>query len=144
MREIPRKLALDMKEAFEAVSPFIEKHTRMVCPACPEACCIDRHGTHEEEDFAFLRGLGQPPPPEPPRAVDTEPCRHLSETGCRIPRWLRPFRCTWYFCSPLLEEMPEEDPREYREFMRALERLQDLRRRVADAVKSERADAVER
>lgn len=133
MERISRALAEEMKEAYDAVSPFIEKHTVRVCPTCEKVCCIDRHGTHEGEDLAFLHALGAGPPPNAPKAEDTEPCRHLTSTGCLLPRWQRPFRCTWYFCSPLLEEMPRENPREYREFMRALGRLQELRRAVAGA-----------
>lgn len=120
-----------MKEAYEAVSPFIEKHTARVCPSCEKVCCIDRHGTHEEEDLSFLAALGASAPPGSPREDDTLPCRHLSRTGCSIPRWLRPFRCTWYFCERLLEEMPRENPREYRLFMEDLSRLQALRGKAA-------------
>lgn len=122
-----KKLAREMKEAFNALSPLIEAYTAEVCPSCRKVCCIDRHGTHEELDLLFIDAIGETPHPEPPREDDTVPCRHLGERGCTIERWRRPFRCTWYFCPRLLEEMPGMDRRQYRRFMAALQRLQELR-----------------
>lgn len=120
-------LALELKAAYEAVSPIIEGFTRRVCPGCRSVCCIDRHGTHEDADLAFLEAVGERPPGGPPKEADTEPCRHLGAEGCTIPRWQRPYRCTWYFCPALLEAMPEIDPRAYRRLVAALERLGTLR-----------------
>ena len=119
-----------MQKAYDEVSPFIELHTSRVCPSCAKVCCIDRHGTHETEDLAFLAALGQSAPPEPPLKDDTLPCRQLGREGCGLKRWQRPYRCTWYFCSALLEEMPDESPRGYREFIEKLKRLQALRHEV--------------
>jgi hypothetical protein len=64
---------------------------------------------------------------------DTEPCRYLPSKGCSLPRWQRPYRCTWYFCQTLLEEMPGESAGEYRKFITALRRLQSCRQRLIDA-----------
>jgi len=130
---ISRSLAEEMREAYDSVSPFIEHHTSRVCPDCLSVCCIDRHGTHEREDLALIEALGEVPPPERPLEQDTSPCRQLGEMGCGLMRWQRPYRCTWYFCSALLEAMDQEDPRAYREFIRKLRRLQDLRLAVWSA-----------
>lgn len=116
--------------AYDAVSAFIEKHTQALCPDCETVCCIDRHGTYEKEDRALLRALDVEPAPDAPKDADTEPCRFLTRNGCRLPRIMRPFRCTWYFCSRLLEEMPHDNSKKYREFVAALGRLQRLRREL--------------
>lgn len=109
----PRALpARELREAYEAVSLLIEGFTSRICPECRNVCCIDRHGTHEEADILFLEALGGGVPEEPPRESDTEPCRHLGLRGCAIPRWRRPYRCTWYFCPPLLEAMPSPGPQD--------------------------------
>jgi hypothetical protein len=123
-------VAREMKLAYEAVSPFIEKHTARACPSCPKVCCIDRHAVHEEEDTAFFSALGIDPPHMRAKERDTEPCRHISSRGCSLPRWQRPYRCTWYFCQALLDEMPEENAGEYRKFIGALRRLRLLRQRL--------------
>lgn len=122
-------LARELREAYEAVSLLIEDFTSRICPECRNVCCIDRHGAHEEADILFLEALGGGLPEEPPRERDTEPCRHLGPGGCAIPRWRRPYRCTWYFCPPLLEAMPSQDPRAYRRLVAALERLGTIRER---------------
>jgi len=119
-----------MRLAYNRVSPFIEHHTSRVCPTCNKVCCIDRHGTHELEDLAFMEALGEFSPPGQPLDMDTLPCRQLSATGCGLKRWQRPYRCTWYFCTALLESMPGEDPRGYRQFINDLRELQALRHEV--------------
>lgn len=123
-------IAKEMQGAFDDLSPFIEKHTRAACPACNKVCCIDRHGTYEKEDILFLSALGEKPETERPREDDTLPCRHLTPRGCRLKRYMRPFRCTWYFCHALLESMPEGIAREYRAFIKTFQDLQELRRRL--------------
>jgi hypothetical protein len=129
-----KKLAREMKAAFEELSPLIEQYTAEVCPTCVKVCCIDRHGTHEPLDLLFIEALDEGPPPEPPLDDDTKPCRHLGPMGCTVERWRRPFRCTWYFCPALLEYMPRLNPREYRRFMHALARLQGLREQISGLV----------
>lgn len=121
---------LPLKAAFEAVSPLIERYTSALCPSCENVCCIDRHGTYEEEDLMFMRAFGEEPPGVRPRDADTEPCRFLTLRGCLLPRWKRPFRCTWYFCPALLEFMPVGNPRQYRELVSALQILLSLRQGV--------------
>ena len=128
-------LALEIKDAYEALSPMVEGFTSSVCPTCERVCCIDRHGTHEPEDEAFIALLGEALPPEPPKEDDALPCRHISGAGCRLPRRLRPFRCTWYFCGPLLEAMPREDARAYRRLVDGLRRLVELRLRLIEGLK---------
>jgi hypothetical protein len=123
-------IARAMKGAFDELSPFIENHTQTACPACKKVCCIDRHGTYEEEDILFLEALGEKPETERPREEDTLPCRYLAPGGCRLRRHRRPFRCTWYFCNALLESMPGDVARKYRVFIKTFQDLQELRRRL--------------
>ena len=124
------ELAHLMRAAYEAVSPLMEEGTSAICPSCMQVCCIDRHGTHEAEDVAFILELGEAVPPERALPEDRSPCRHLGGRGCGIERWRRPYRCTWYFCDKLLAEMPAAfGARRYRELVAALGRLRELRER---------------
>ena len=124
----PETLARQMEASFEELSPYIEKHTGRVCPTCAKVCCANRHGTPEQEDFLFFAALGVEAEPAsgPPDAV----CSLLGGTGCALPRWRRPFRCTWYFCEPLLDSMRRGNGREYRLFVAGLARLVELRGRL--------------
>lgn len=73
-----------------------------------------------------------------PDRPDTEPCRFLEKNGCFLPRYRRPFRCTWYFCDRLLESMQKDKAREYRAFVSAFQRLQDIRLRLLEMNESEK------
>jgi hypothetical protein len=126
------RLAEEMKAVYEEVSPLIEEFTSRVCPSCESVCCIDRHGTHEAADLAFLSAIGEAPPGDPPKADDALPCRQLGERGCEIQRWQRPYRCTWYFCPTLLEAMPEANPKGYRTLVAKLQRLGELRQQLME------------
>ncbi len=120
--------ALLIKEAFEKLTPYIERHTQRVCPDCRKVCCANKHGTPEAEDLLLFSALEIEPVSAsgPPDAL----CSHLTPKGCPLPRWHRPFRCKWYFCGPLLESMQEEGGRDYRAFVGDLERLVTLRREL--------------
>jgi hypothetical protein len=126
------ELAGRMKKAFDAASPLIESYTEAVCPSCGKVCCIDRHGRYEDADLSFILALDELPAGKHPANDDTMPCRHLSREGCMLPRWKRPYRCTWYFCTRLLETMPADNPRKYRELINALQKLQLLRREFSE------------
>lgn len=105
------------------VDPFIQKSTQEVCPQCRQVCCINRHSYHTHFDVLCLMALGEEIPHHKSGLGDSEPCQFLSSGGCRLGRSLRPYRCTWYFCTPLLEYIRNEPVREYRTFIACLERL---------------------
>jgi hypothetical protein len=113
--------ALEIKGLFESISPFIESHTARVCPFCPKVCCANKHGTPEEEDYLLFSALDIEP--SPAEGHPDHLCSLLGDKGCSLPRWQRPFRCTWYFCEPLLASMREEGGRNYREFVKNLDEL---------------------
>ncbi len=123
-------LALRLKELLEEVSPLIEGYTSEVCPRCRDVCCRQRHASYEEDDLRYISALGLPLQGAAGRDPD-EPCEHLSDRGCRRPRWLRPFRCTWYFCEQLLERMTEDAGRPYRRVVGLLREAMELRRRLS-------------
>jgi hypothetical protein len=130
MSDDDRKIiANELKKAFDAVSPFIQKHTAIVCPLCKNVCCINKHGYYDEDDLIFIRILGIKIPSYIPDRGDIDPCRFLREDGCSLERWMRPFRCTWYFCEPLLESMTGDKARLYREFVNSLQRLISIRQK---------------
>lgn len=126
-------LAIEIREAYDALSPMIESYTASVCPGCKHVCCIDRHAEHDPTDLEFIRLVDSDAVPGEPALLDEQkPCRYLGALGCRLERWRRPYRCTWYFCEPLLERMREDDSRRYRQAMEALERVSSLRGHLID------------
>jgi hypothetical protein len=127
-------------EMLNEASVFIEENTRVVCPRCVSVCCINRHGRHEADDILYLRAAGL----TPVLSVDGDdagdripideaaPCVRLCREGCTLPRAERPFRCNWYFCTPLLEHMSGGPQRPYRAFIELLGRLVALRGEMLD------------
>jgi hypothetical protein len=124
------RTAGELRDAFEAVSPFIQRHTMRVCPLCKKVCCINKHGDYDNNDLVFIVSMGIEVPPSLPERRETDPCRFLKDSGCMLQRWRRPFRCTWYFCESLLESMKEDNSRDYRIFIYSLQKLVSIRRHL--------------
>jgi hypothetical protein len=122
-------IARELKGAFDALDPFIQRHTSLVCPRCEEVCCINRHGNYDDRDMIFISALISEVPAGKSERNDTDPCRFLIESGCSLDRWMRPFRCTWFFCDPLLESM-KDSGRAYREFVDSFRKLILIRQKL--------------
>ena len=122
-----KSLAEDVKAAFIEVSPFIEKHTAIVCPDCENVCCKDKHARHDSDDLLFLNALSAELPSDVPGLEESDPCRNMTDMGCSLERWMRPGRCTTFFCDELLESLQGGDPKLYRAFMIYLKYLADAR-----------------
>lgn len=125
-----KELAYEIRDAFDAVSPFIEKHTAIVCPKCRQVCCRDKHGRPDKDDLLFLRALGAEMPAGVPERGESDPCRFLTDTGCSLQRWRRPFRCTFFFCDPLLKSLEDDNAKLYRAFVQYFQHLVSVRRRL--------------
>ncbi len=120
-------LARQLKDILIELSPMIEDLTSRVCPGCEDVCCKEMHGRPTATDLACFRALGiDRDEKDDGRPLDG-PCRHLGEKGCALPRWQRAWKCTWYFCDPLLRSMREGDQRTGRRIGELLSRVMTLR-----------------
>ncbi len=128
------KTAGELQKAFEIISPFIEKHTSLVCTICEKVCCINKHGDYDNNDIMFIKALGIKIPHDTSIRKDTDPCRFLTAKGCSRDRWVRPYRCTWYFCEPLLESMKSDKGRVYREFVYSFQKLVSIRQKLLEYI----------
>ncbi len=114
-----------LKQLLVESSPLIEEYTAAVCPDCVDVCCRQKHGTHRERDLAYLHALGTPAPPLNANRDPEGPCQFMGQAGCTLPRWARAFKCTWYFCEPLLAALDEGEPRKARRLSAALQEIVD-------------------
>jgi hypothetical protein len=126
------ELADEMKHAYDSVSPFIEKHTAVVCPECEKVCCIDKHGRYDKDDIIFVKILGIKIPDNISVRKETDPCRFLKKTGCSLERWKRPYRCTFFFCDPLLKSIENDNAKLYRAFLEYFQYLISARQKFLD------------
>ena len=104
-------------------SPLIEEYTRDLCPACTDVCCRQKHGRYRERDLVYLRALGAIAPVFDHARPSESTCEYLGERGCIHPRWFRPFKCTWYFCEPLIKAMDERPGRATRRLTAVMEEM---------------------
>ncbi len=115
------------KKLLIELSPVIEAYTAAVCPGCRDVCCKQRHGVMNEEDLRYCAALGTPPPAYDPGRMQDGPCQFMGASGCIHPRWLRPWRCTAYFCDALLAAMNSGPPKTVRHISSLIQEIVDLR-----------------
>jgi len=126
-------IAAGIAVEIENLSGFIQQHTAVVCPECSSVCCINRHSYHAFEDIVYIYALGEQVPLHAPGLDDSSPCQFLGKPGCAMPRYLRPYRCNWYFCSPLLSRITElSTVRHYRLFITLLQEITMGRQRLME------------
>ncbi len=130
-----RALAAELSEMIEALSPFIQQHTDAVCPDCRKVCCINKHSYYEHEDIIYIFALGEKILPYKTRVDDMEPCGFLGNAGCTISRSLRPYRCNWFFCTPLLEQIKNISAPNYRNFIGSSEQITRKRENLLEEFK---------
>ncbi|NTW67431.1 MAG: hypothetical protein HGB21_14180 [Nitrospirae bacterium] len=122
----PAGTARRLKQLLIESSPLIEEYTRKVCPTCTDVCCKQRHGLFTMADRAYLAALGEEVPShDPSRPLDGS-CQFLGASGCGKPRWQRAWKCTWYFCEPILRALDEGPQKKARRLSATLEEMGSL------------------
>jgi len=127
-----KELCVEISSLIDGLSLFVQRHTEQICPHCENVCCINKHSYNAYDDIVYLCGLGERIVPRKKGIADSEACQFLGEKGCTIRHSLRPYRCTWYFCSPLLEQIGMDELTEYRKFISLLELITRTRGRLLD------------
>jgi hypothetical protein len=115
-----------LRQLLAETSPLIEAYTSAVCPACTDVCCRQRHGLFTVRDRAYLSALGAEAPLHDPSHPLDGPCQFLGPGGCAKPRWQRAWKCTWYFCEPLLQALETGPPKQARALSASLEEMTRL------------------
>lgn len=118
-----RKLATEISSLIDTLGLFIKRRTETVCPRCLDVCCINRHSRYAYDDIVYLSALDEQMILRKKDISDTALCQFLGEKGCVIKHSLRPYRCTWYFCSTLLEQIELEPVQEYKRFIELLQQI---------------------
>ena len=119
----PTAAAKRLQQLLIESSPLIEEYTRDLCPGCTDVCCRQKHGRYRERDLAYLHAIDETAPVFDYARPSESTCEFLGERGCIHPRWLRPFKCTWYFCDPLLRAMDERPGRQTRKLTAVMEEM---------------------
>ena len=109
-----RETAEKLKQLLIESSPRFEEYTATICPKCTDVCCRQKHGFYRKGDIAYLLALGIEAPQRDAARPLEGPCEAMGPTGCVLLRWMRPFKCTWYFCEQLLAALNEGPQRKAR------------------------------
>ena len=119
-------IAQKLKQLLIESSPLMEEFTAVVCSDCGDVCCRQKHGLYPGEGHCLsagawreYTGAGNARPLE-------GPCESMGPYGCALPRWQRPFKCTWYLCEPLLAALNSSPPRKLRQLSALLQEMIDL------------------
>lgn len=139
-----RQAAGRVRELIDAVDPFIQKQTAVICPHCTHVCCTDRHGSFDLHDLAYAFCLNLPIPHYDHHRKATDPCQFLTAAGCRLPRHERPFRCTWYVCETLIQHMQTLPAKQVRAFHSRFQELQRTRSEMLRLIKIASTQKTER
>lgn len=67
-------IARKVRKGIQAVDPFVQQHTSVVCAQCLNICCINRHAYYNDDDLIYIHALGLRPH-EYEHREDTEPCQ---------------------------------------------------------------------
>jgi hypothetical protein len=123
MTETRVVIAEKLKQLLIESSSLIEDYTREVCPGCTDVCCRQKHGAYRERDILYLHALGVEVPLRDEARPLEGPCQFMGPRGCVQPRWIRPFKCTWYFCEPLLAALNQGPQRKARRLSSHLQEM---------------------
>lgn len=119
--------AARLKALLIEISPLIEEYTSTACPDCLDVCCKQKRSLAEPVDVRYLLLLGLPLPIRDPARDPEGRCQFMGDRGCTTVRWRRPWRCTWYFCAPLLDAMRNGPQRKARRISALIQQILDIR-----------------
>lgn len=128
-----KALASEVKNLILKVDPFVDIYAKKVCSNCINICCLNKNSRYEYDDLIYILALREKFPLPERNLKEKEACYLLTEKGCKIPRYMRPLRCNWYFCKDLLQEMETAPPRAFREFSNTFNKMLHLRQQMLNS-----------
>ncbi len=118
------------KEILEQIDPLIQGLTAKSCPYCGVVCCAQKFGLPNSSDMVTFLAMNVNGHvydfQKDPRSM----CQFMGEKGCILPRYQRPFRCTFYFCDPLLIQIDLLPKMENERLIQGLKKLESLRQEM--------------
>lgn len=122
------EIADRIRHGYQQLEEPMELLCGRTCLSCREVCCRQATLWYDLQDLLFISLISGE---LPARQIDRLPdgaCCNLGPEGCVLPRWQRPFICSWYICAQQragLQWLPETVQLEGR-----IERLKSLRKQL--------------
>ena len=93
-----RAIALRLADHLKSLLFTADRLCRSTCRFCPDPCCEKAWAWFDFKDLLFMHLCGSEIPGSQALSAPGDRCRYLGHRGCRLPRIMRPWVCTWYVC----------------------------------------------
>ncbi len=94
-----REAAGCIKNLLSGIDDMLDRLGKKTCARCIAPCCRVADVSYDFRDLLYIHMTDQVIPPGQPRRSGGEVCCYLGPSGCLIPRFGRPWICTWYICA---------------------------------------------
>ncbi len=125
------KLGNQYRQVFDQIDPLIQDLTTKSCPYCGVVCCAQKFGLPNSNDLVAFLAMNVNGHIYDFQKDPSSMCQFMGERGCILPRYQRPFRCTFYFCDPLLIQIDLLPADEHQTLVKGLKKLESLRQEMA-------------
>lgn len=122
---LPR--AREMGRLMQDLAIQMETLCANTCSHCPDPCCLTASVWFDFRDLLGFHLLGTPIPIGQPASDYQGRCRYMAPRGCRLPRLIRPWICTWYLCPVQSRWLKKQPGPAGRRLLAALERMKTRR-----------------
>ncbi len=116
----------------ESISDALDVLGRITCSRCPEICCLSASPWYDMRDLVYLHLNQLPIPLSQTISGIGETCCYISHRGCKLPRSIRPWICTWYLCPSQTAKAGKNKAGRHQTLSRALEEIKALRKDLED------------
>ncbi len=92
------ELAVGIAQGIAGLDGAMDDLCAACCNHCPQICCRQATIWYDFKDLIAIHLTGAQLPAAQITRDAGQPCPHLAQSGCTLPRVRRPFVCTWYLC----------------------------------------------
>ena len=122
------KIARVIYSRLESINGALDDLGRITCSRCPEICCLSASPWYDLRDLVYLHLNQLPIPLSQTISGIGETCCYISHRGCKLPRSIRPWICTWYLCPSQTASARKNNAGLRQPLSRALEEIKALRK----------------
>lgn len=100
-----RRIAQQIRHHYQLLEQPMDVLCGRACTTCQEVCCLRATLWYDLSDLLFLYLISAELPAGQIHRLPGGVCCNLGQQGCMLPRWQRPFICSWYICGAQQNEL---------------------------------------
>jgi hypothetical protein len=125
-----KKAAGSIKNLVASIDLPLDRLCQKTCAQCLASCCLVADVSYDFKDLLFIHLVDQVIPPGQPRQTAHDVCRYLGMEGCLLPRFERPWICTWYICAAQKKFLADHDEIPQTRLLSVIEQVGMLRKQM--------------